>query len=60
MRWNKASKRPRNNRDVLIVIKGFEDVKIGYYNEDLGEWRLGSSHSGYEVTHWMDLPEMPK
>lgn len=56
--WRPASEPPENDREVLVVTrskKGVQSVDKGYHDGE--RWiHRGSA----EVTHWMELPELPE
>lgn len=62
---------PDNDRYVLIVLaeKSYPESeyryqqKIGYYSQRLQRWEWEPSYrslNNIDVTHWLELPEMPK
>ncbi len=59
---------PNSNKKVLVYCKNERDeyVGVGYYRNWMGKYWFDSENKepfevcGYEVTHWMPLPEPPK
>lgn len=67
MKWNKLPEYHQpSEKDVLVVVKlptAEFYCDIGRWSSYRNEWFVHCEEyvgSGYEVTHWMELPELPK
>ena len=49
---------PGNDRYVFTCSKGIESVAINFYSHRLKSW--SSDGVSFPVSHWMELPEIPK
>jgi len=53
-----ADKTPKDERPVLVYIKGTYPATASYYNGKF--WRIcGANYNHDGITHWMELPEAP-
>lgn len=66
---------PKDHNDVLVFVKGQNDIVMAYYNKSRSDWCISydcreylsvcgdgcidSDLSDYEITHWMPLPKKP-
>lgn len=66
MKWIKVEEQLPFNTDLIVIIyksppyaRGH--IAVGRYFENLKyNWRFTGMEDGFEVTHWMPLPEMPE
>jgi len=60
-RWIPVSERlPQREGDYVLVSNG-ETVGLAHYSPAMGGmWRHAIGRDGWEITHWMPLPEPPE
>ena len=61
-RWIPVTERlPEENKRILFFVKGLNNIYIGIYFDDFFMPMLSSLiFNEKDVTHWMQLPPMPK
>ena len=61
MEWQPIETAPKDGTRVLLARRDWlESMALGFWSDDLGEWKsvIGASFLG--ATHWAPLPEPPK
>lgn len=59
MEWKTIST-PPENRNLIVVTDGFTFEITRRYNLWQGEKDYGFGEWDYQITHWCELPELPK
>lgn len=62
MEWQPIETAPKDGRRILLADM-FENVEIGFWNRDLGQWMDDAQQGWIEPTwptHWMAIPQPPQ
>ena len=59
-RWIPASQPPTVTGEYIAMIRGDIHSTSLFYNVGDEKWFFFAEECGYDVTHWMPLPEPPK